>query len=266
MSRTVTIAYDRSSQYAWPLPNRREDDVYAVRFTSGISGRLYRANLMFADRPDSGTVTVSVWTDDGGRPGGLIGARKIGPVEIFPAPVWTTVSLLGLGIEVGSDESFFIGLSFSGAGGDTLYLVSDDGEAADTGRSLVRSGSGSWESMEQIYGSGYNFRIRAMVNQPLEGGGIVPGLFALYPNYPNPFNIKTTIRFEIPTEGEVRIDIYDVLGHRVRSLVAESLAAGRHRRVWDGRDDRSGSLPSGVYFYRLKASGYASTRKMVLLK
>ena len=64
----------------------------------------------------------------------------------------------------------------------------------------------------------------------------------------------------------MRVDIYDIAGHRVRTLLNENRPAGRHLVAWDGRDEGGGTLPSGVYFYRLKASGYSSTRKMVLLK
>jgi parallel beta-helix repeat protein len=90
--------------------------------------------------------------------------------------------------------------------------------------------------------------------------------FASY-NYPNPFNPATAISYQVPAPGgRVRLSIYDLSGRKVRTLVDEHRAAGRHAAVWQGRDDRGRELGSGVYFYRLEIGADVFQRKMVMLK
>lgn len=85
-------------------------------------------------------------------------------------------------------------------------------------------------------------------------------------NYPNPFNPTTKISFYLPESARVRLDVYDVSGARVRTLVQGFASAGAHHPVWDGRDDDGDPVGSGVYFYRLTSGKTQLTRKMVLLK
>ncbi len=89
----------------------------------------------------------------------------------------------------------------------------------------------------------------------------VPSNFALIGNYPNPFNSSTVIKFRLADPGEVAIDIFNVLGQRVGTLISGTLGAGEHELVWNG--DRA---PSGIYFYRLTAGDRSSVRKMALIK
>ncbi len=98
------------------------------------------------------------------------------------------------------------------------------------------------------------------------GAATTPTVFALAQNYPNPFNAATTIQFELAAPAAVELDIYDALGQKVRTLVAQHLAAGRYRTQWDGRDDTKRSVASGAYFYRLQAGIYVATKQLTLLK
>ena len=84
-------------------------------------------------------------------------------------------------------------------------------------------------------------------------GDEMPGQFRLKGPYPNPFNPKTTLDFEIPVDTYVSLYVYDVLGRRVAALLERELGAGVHRAVWDGRDSQGKLLGSGVYFYCLTA-------------
>jgi hypothetical protein len=96
--------------------------------------------------------------------------------------------------------------------------------------------------------------------------GVIPQDYALEQNYPNPFNAGTVIRFQQPTDGNVKIDVYNILGRKVRTLVDEFRVAGNHQTDWNGRSDDGVEVATGVYFYRITAEGFTSTRKMVLLK
>ena len=89
----------------------------------------------------------------------------------------------------------------------------------------------------------------------------LPTKFALYQNYPNPFNPTTTIKYALPKRSQVRIEVYNVLGERVASLVNDVERAGTHSVKFDGAE-----LPSGVYFYRIIAGSYTAMKKMVVIK
>ena len=97
-------------------------------------------------------------------------------------------------------------------------------------------------------------------------GSNLPATVELSQNYPNPFNPTTTISFSLPEAGTVRIEVFNVLGQRVRTLLDGELAAGLHSVVWDGRADNGFAVSSGVYFYRLSTGDVRQSRKMLLLK
>src|SRR3990170_1059194 len=108
---------------------------------------------------------------------------------------------------------------------------------------------------------------------PVDKGEVVlPKLFSLGQNYPNPFNPTTTIRFEIGIGGgpqqsvQTTLRVYNILGQRIKTLVDEPKSPGIYYQTWDGKDERSEKVASGVYFYQLRAGGYNETKKMVLLK
>ena len=89
----------------------------------------------------------------------------------------------------------------------------------------------------------------------------LPRGFELRQNYPNPFNPSTTIRYSIPVDTKVTLEILDVLGRKIKTLVDAVQPAGFHSCLWNARD-----LPSGVYLCRMKAGKYAKTLKMLQLK
>jgi len=88
-----------------------------------------------------------------------------------------------------------------------------------------------------------------------------PKLLALCQNYPNPFNPTTEIRYVLPRDCKVRLDVHNVAGQKVATLVDGKQKAGYKTARWD-----AGSFSSGIYFYRLQAGGFVQTRKMVLIR
>ncbi len=94
----------------------------------------------------------------------------------------------------------------------------------------------------------------------------IPGVAHLYGCHPNPFNPSTMIRYSLPRSGHVELEIYDLGGRQVRTLVREVVEAGEHRARWNGRDDAGAQVVSGVYLYRLRTDDHVETRRMVLLK
>ncbi len=92
-----------------------------------------------------------------------------------------------------------------------------------------------------------------------------PIAFRLNQNYPNPFNPGTVVSYQLARDVPVRLDIFNSVGQRVRTLVDAWQAAGSYAVAWDGRDDSGASLASGVYIYRLIAGDFSASRKMVLI-
>ncbi len=94
----------------------------------------------------------------------------------------------------------------------------------------------------------------------------LPKQFELGQNVPNPFNPNTVIKFAVPKPSEVRVEVFNVLGQKVRTLIDEFSPAGNRRVEWDGTDDNGNSVASGVYLYRMRAGDFDETKKMLLLK
>jgi hypothetical protein len=99
-----------------------------------------------------------------------------------------------------------------------------------------------------------------------EDNPTVPVVTELKGNYPNPFNPVTTINYSVKNDGPVSIDIYNIRGQKVRSLVDDVQKAGNHTIVWNGSDNTGKVVSSGVYFYKMNAGNYSQTKKMMLMK
>ena len=89
----------------------------------------------------------------------------------------------------------------------------------------------------------------------------LPKEFNLYQNYPNPFNPSTTIQFALPKESFTKLEIFNILGEKVITLVSEMLSPGAYKYKWD-----AGRYSSGVYFYRITAGNFIQTKKLLLMK
>jgi hypothetical protein len=94
----------------------------------------------------------------------------------------------------------------------------------------------------------------------------MPFSYSISQNYPNPFNPSTQFRYTLPMESPVKMEIFNILGQRVRVLVNETVKAGSHVVTWRGRDDAQGEVASGIYFCRFQAGDFRQVQKMVLLK
>jgi hypothetical protein len=142
--------------------------------------------------------------------------------------------------------------------GNSLYVSYDcDSVDAATGEEMLR-----WQAFVQVY------ELAQGSTSVDDGSGVStgPSGYVLHPNYPNPFNPSTTIRFELPKAGRVRLSIYNLMGQEIALPVDERLTEGSHELCWNGLDARQLPVPSGVYLYRLDASPYSGTGKLLLLK
>ena len=94
----------------------------------------------------------------------------------------------------------------------------------------------------------------------------IPDNFILYQNYPNPFNPETTINFDLPNRSVVNLRVYNVMGKRVKSLLSETLESGNYQFFWDGTDQHSTKVPSGIYFAQITIQNRTKIIKMTMIK
>ncbi len=126
------------------------------------------------------------------------------------------------------------------------------------------------------YGTAYydDFEVRAIeavptsVEQgpPVAAGAWVPTEFVLLQNYPNPFNPSTTIEYQLPVSSHVTLEVFNVIGQRITTLVDELQTAGAWTVRWSGLDAHSNPVATGLYLYRLKAGNTVLSKKMILMK
>jgi hypothetical protein len=112
-----------------------------------------------------------------------------------------------------------------------------------------------------VDGRAIKFTTGSLYPTGADEGGNLPGVFSLSQNYPNPFNASTIIEFYLPEAGDVRLELYNVLGQKLGTLVDGRLESGNHSVTWN-----SGDLTSGIYFYRLKSGNLSETKRMLLLR
>ena len=95
---------------------------------------------------------------------------------------------------------------------------------------------------------------------------VFPKKYILYQNYPNPFNPITSIKYDLPRETPVTIEIYNIIGNKITTLIDKNMDAGSHIVRWNSTDNNGAKIPSGIYFYHIKTNEFIKTKKMILLK
>jgi hypothetical protein len=135
--------------------------------------------------------------------------------------------------------------------------------AADLATSVYAADVDRDGDMDVLSASSGDDKIAWYENTAIEPEPVIglPDSPMLYPNYPNPFNPRTTIAFDLPAAGPVTLKVYDLSGRLLATLVDQSLPAGSHKTRFN-----AGDLASGIYFYAIRTGTYSETRKMVLLK
>ena len=129
-------------------------------------------------------------------------------------------------------------------------------------------GENTSDTMEELDYSGTFIR-RIWPVCPCPCGGVnrhFANTFCLAQNRPNPFSTATSIAYDLPVNCHVKLDVYDITGRRVTTIVNEYRPAGRSFASWDGRNASGMEVAEGVYFYRMQARGFTETKRMVFLK
>ncbi len=131
---------------------------------------------------------------------------------------------------------------------------------------LGQAAIGSSVDANTVLNSGFWYSVTSIVTGVEHDEEALPKEFVFYPNYPNPFNPSTTIRFDLPKTGMVRLIVYNILGQEVRKLINGRMEAGRRQVTWDGTNNRGVRVSSGVYIYRMVYADKIKSRKMTFLK
>jgi hypothetical protein len=130
---------------------------------------------------------------------------------------------------------------------------------------ILYSGDGVIDLDDGIVVAKGGGRLNTVVSwQPADA--TVPKSFAIAQNYPNPFNPTTEISFSLPCASHTRLDIYNIKGRKVRTLIDEYRPAGNHVVMWEGSDSNGKPVATGVYFYHIEAGDFTASKKMLLLK
>jgi len=264
VTRTL-YGYDGTSSNA--LLTLTGTSKFAVRVSPSASGKLTGITLNVTtpnNNPIQGTgnITIQAYTNASGLPGTPLGSSVAVPLTHLNPGTANYIQMLGAGVNVTSGTDFHIVVSIVNAS-ETL-LIRTESVSSGT-RSSTFNGS-TWSAVAT------NHRIRAIVTTatglsaigPDEVG--TPVVYTLGKNYPNPFNPSTRISYSIGERGLVMLDVYDILGRHVRTLVNEVQAAGSYQIVWDGRTGDNMAVGSGIYFYRLRSGSFSKTERMVMLK
>ena len=222
------------------------------------------------------------------------GVAKMGENLIVEVDLSDATALSGWGATVGFDATQYEfveaivpeGNLLEGAGQTTpVFLVNTDkegqvslanaiaGEGAGSGEGslarLVFRPKGEFEEGRFEIFEGVLFDPAQLVN-PASAAVLnvraVPSEFGLAQNYPNPFNPETTITYDLAAESNIRLEIYNVMGQLVHTLVSDQQAAGRYRVSWLGDNSLGHQVASGVYFYRIQADDFHAVKKLMLLK
>jgi hypothetical protein len=244
--------------------------------TLGLSGTTVRSGGVTAYEKAAAGITaagvVTVLTGDSGGQILTLADRKLSPEEtdILGLPSVPP----GMLFDARSDNgTLFL------APGENTVLLQNDGEV----KIAVTPHDGVLRDIHLLDENGavlYSFRTDqpSVITVDVSGSrtvllryGIVEQSalhFALDQNYPNPIRAgtNTAIRYSIDADGPVRLEVYDLLGRRVSTLVDDVRRPGRYAAAWNGMDENGSMLPSGLYMYRLEAAGKSQTRRCTIVR
>ncbi len=193
-------------------------------------------------------------TDISGAPDAELGSV---PVTGAADNDWAVADFSSLNITTNLD--FIVFMEYDGTNQPVYgFDPVDNGRAWD-----YDPAAGGWAQWNETYFMRAVVAVASGIEMEL---GAVPTNYALDQNYPNPFNPETTIKYQLPKAGQVKLTVFNMLGQKVRTLVNDSQVAGYYQVKWDGHTEAGQQVSSGVYYYRIEADGFVKTHKMLLLK
>jgi|GEM_PF-5454963 len=240
----------------------------ALNFTPGDTGQFY-SNLSFTGAGGAARSAMCVATD----PDPVIGVGPTATVTMDsvilghpPSHAVYSVANIGSGTLTGSAT---VQLPFTVDSGGSYAL--DAGESQSVYLSFSPDVADFYSELISFTGGGGAQRTveaRGMFSTDVSDANPdgLPTNYALHQNYPNPFNPRTSIEFDLPRTSEVQVEVFSILGTKVRTLKEGQLRAGYHRVEWDGKNDAGQDVASGLYLLRMTTQEFEQSRKMMLIR
>ncbi|MEX0602316.1 MAG: T9SS type A sorting domain-containing protein, partial [Bacteroidota bacterium] len=260
----LELVHDDGVTFSSPNLNLSNNDTVFVAFGGVDGGQIDSVRFWFAS---PGTARLLI---RGANPGFTLDntASRLGAKARMPSPVNFTVSdttFFGTSVDVRSfgvrsDGDFVVQVIFGPAGPDPLLRRDNSQSTLTSYLSLAAQptpGRVMYASLGDFYARVYLSPSDSLLLDPSE----LPQNFVLYQNFPNPFNPSTTITYEVPRPGHVRLAVFDLLGREIAVLVDGDQDTSVHSVQFD-----ASGLAAGVYFYRLRSADVTLTRKMVVLR
>ncbi|MEW6412118.1 MAG: C1 family peptidase [Candidatus Zixiibacteriota bacterium] len=233
-------------------------------FTTTITAYLNRVEFWTNDITTD--VDVYVYDDfDGNSPSNLLGSKlNLSFTEAgYHSVVLDSPPLVPAG------EDIFVVVKITNDSYGNPICADGDGYTENGLTYMSPTGTnGSWWEMGAGYGVDVAIRARTSGTMDVYDSepDQLPTQFRLGKNYPNPFNPSTIIEYSLTSRATVKLDVYNVLGQKIKTLVDATMPAGNHSVVWNGTDDSGNPVASGMYLYQIQAGVQTETRKMLLLK
>lgn len=212
----------------------------------------------------TGTYVLHIYKDQGGLPG----PELLVPPDTFDA-VLTSMEefkirdVSAADIKLDTGEIFWVAVEQVALEDSMVRLLSDF--EPTPGVNAIYTG-GFW----QLGYVGGDFMMRAVIDTTTIGieehASGKPLSYALYQSTSNPTRKRTVIEYTIPVSQHVSLNVYDITGQLVKTLVHATVDAGIHQVIWNGSDERGNRVASGIYFYRLEAEGHTLTRKLIMMR
>ena len=245
------VAYDEMGMSLYGFGNSEESDKWSgVSFEAEESG--YLTEIDFGVRYPMNW-TVYVYDSFNGTSPGTLMESISGSSD---RNNWVTVPVNSVPIDAGQD--FFVAVKFE----SETYPISFDNTGTLSGRSYYSTDGTYFDNILSAYGDA---NIRAKISTDafisIEENTHLPNKISLFPNYPNPFNPTTTLSFSLINNYHVLLEVYDIKGRNIETLVNSKLSIGRHNIRWDGSQ-----YSSGIYFVKLRTENIAMNQKIMLLK
>lgn len=256
----LELAYDDGfAEVFWIVGDVWDDNRFAVRFTPGDYPIMVTGARVLVDENTQFELTINA--DSNEEPGEILAGpflsfQNMGDwaVTFFPEDQWPEVT----------SGSFWLVFYWHEDSPDSPGVGADN--SGPDLRSYYYTATAGWVPWLDS-----DWIMRVIVTTPtgveeLEAAADMPERFTLLGNYPNPFNPATEIIFAAPRSGHVRLEIYNIIGQKVKTLVDESVTAGLKAVTWDGKSDSGYPVASGIYYYRLSTADGIDVKKMTFLK
>ena len=238
-----------------PSPMLGEDEIAFIESVDGLGNKVFK------------TINVDWATIYDAEPDFIVEATNQDTFLVFVEYKWSTAADVDWSYEPGAGFRQAWPLPENMAYNNVAYQTAAIGGFPLGDLNWYPDQLAAWEAQRDAeWDNINNWLINGAPLSVEEIPGPLPTNYLLEQNYPNPFNPETRILYDLPKAANVRIEIFNILGQRIKTLVDEQKPAGTYSLIWNGRTDNNEAATSGVYIYRLKTNEFVKSRKLLLLR